>query len=53
MGIGKIIDIATYSKDYLTLTLAVMSMTVLIVAFNLTVWRRVYHHVTKRYTYNR
>ena len=52
-GIGKAIVIATSKSDYLTLTLAVVSMTVLIVAFNLTVWRRVYHHVTKRYTYNR
>jgi NitT/TauT family transport system permease protein len=52
-GIGKVIVIATNNNDYLTLTLAVVSMTILIVAFNLTVWRRVYHHVTKRYTYNR
>jgi len=54
-GIGKVIVIATSSKpaDYLTLALAVVSMTVLIVAFNLTVWRRIYHYVTKRYTYNR
>jgi NitT/TauT family transport system permease protein len=52
-GIGKTIVLATAKPDYLTLTLAVISMTVLIVAFNLTVWRRVYHHVTKRYTYNR
>jgi NitT/TauT family transport system permease protein len=53
VGIGKTIVIATNSGDALTLTLAVASMTVLIVTFNLTVWRRVYHHVTKRYTYNR
>lgn len=52
-GIGKMIAIATSQGDYLTLFLAVLSMTVLIVVFNLTVWRRVYHHVTKRYTYNR
>ncbi|MFI5404292.1 MAG: hypothetical protein ACHQYR_01025, partial [Candidatus Gagatemarchaeaceae archaeon] len=54
-GIGKTIDLATSAKpaDNLTLALAVMSMTVLIVAFNLTVWRRIYHHATKRYTYNR
>jgi len=54
-GIGKTIAEATYSTpfDYLTLFLAILSMTVLIVAFNLTVWRRVYHFVTKRYTYNR
>jgi len=52
-GIGKTIVIATNNADYLTLTLAVLSMTVLIVSFNLVVWRRLYHHVTKRYTYNR
>jgi NitT/TauT family transport system permease protein len=52
-GIGKTIVIATNNADYLTLTLAVVSMTVLIVSFNLVVWRRLYHHVTKRYTYNR
>lgn len=56
-GIGKIISQATYAKQTgiteLTLTLAIVSMTVLIVVFNLTVWRRVYHSVTKRYAYNR
>ena len=52
-GIGKLIDVATYNSDYLMLTLAVLSMTALIVTFNLTVWRRIYHRVTKRYTYNR
>jgi NitT/TauT family transport system permease protein len=52
-GIGKTITIATNNGDLLTLTLAIVSMTVLIVAFNLTVWRRVYHFVTKRYAYNR
>jgi len=52
-GIGKTITIATNQGDIQTLFLAVISMTVLIVAFNLTVWRRLYHHVTKRYTYNR
>ncbi len=52
-GIGKTIVIATDSGDLLTLALAVISMTVLIVVFNLTVWRRVYHYATKRYTYNR
>jgi NitT/TauT family transport system permease protein len=39
--------------DGLVLTLAVLSMTALVVAFNLIVWRRVYHFVTKRYAYNR
>jgi len=52
-GIGKTISTATTKGDLLTLTLAVLSMTVLIVIFNLTVWRRVYHYVTKKYTYNR
>lgn len=52
-GIGKTIFLATNPYDPLTLTLAVLSMTALIVAFNLTVWRRVYHYVTKKYTYNR
>ena len=52
-GIGKTITIATNMGDTQTLFLAVVSMTVLIVTFNLTVWRRLYHRVTKRYTYNR
>jgi NitT/TauT family transport system permease protein len=54
-GIGKVIFIATQQKpaDLLTLTLAIVSMTALIVAFNLTVWRRVYHYTTRRYAYNR
>jgi NitT/TauT family transport system permease protein len=55
IGIGKIIEIATITSppDLATLTLAVLSMTVIIVIFNLTVWRRVYHFVTRKYTYNR
>ena len=52
-GIGKVIVIATNQGNILTSTLAVFSMTVLIVVFNLTVWRRVYHYATKRYAYNR
>ncbi len=52
-GIGKTIVQATAGAEYLTLALAVLSMTALVVAFNLVVWRRVYHRVTKRYTYNR
>jgi NitT/TauT family transport system permease protein len=55
MGIGKTIALAVLKNppDLVVLTLSVLSMTVLIVAFNLTVWRRVYHYTTKRYTYNR
>ena len=52
-GIGKLIDLATNRSDYLMLALAVLSMTALIVGFNLTVWRRIYHRVTERYAYNR
>ncbi len=52
LGIGKSISLATNSRDVLTLTLAILSMTLLVVAFNLTVWRRVYHFTTKRYAYN-
>lgn len=53
IGIGKTIAIATAQGELLTLTLAILSMTALIVVFNLTVWRRIYHYVTKKYTYNR
>jgi NitT/TauT family transport system permease protein len=52
-GIGKMITLATNQGNYLVLFCAVLSMTILIVSFNLIVWRRVYHHATKRYTYNR
>jgi NitT/TauT family transport system permease protein len=52
-GIGKTIYVATLDDNLLILTLSIISMTVLIVGFNLTVWRRVYHYVTRRYTYNR
>ena len=52
-GIGKAITIATNHADNETLFLAVVSMTILIVAFNLTVWRRLYHRATRRYAYNR
>ncbi|MGI0091163.1 MAG: ABC transporter permease subunit, partial [Nitrososphaerales archaeon] len=54
-GIGKVIAVATNSApaDLTTLTLAILSMTALIVVFNLTVWRRVYHYTTKKYAYNR
>jgi NitT/TauT family transport system permease protein len=52
-GIGKTIYVATLQGNILVLSLSVISMTALIVTFNLTVWRRVYHYVTRRYTYNR
>ncbi len=53
VGIGKTITVATNSGNNETLFLAVVSMTILIVCFNLTVWRRLYNYVTRRYTYNR
>ncbi|MCL5068786.1 MAG: ABC transporter permease subunit, partial [Thaumarchaeota archaeon] len=53
MGIGKTIALATQDQNLAVLTLSVLSMTALIVVFNLTVWRRVYHYTTKKYAYNR
>ncbi|HYC27017.1 MAG TPA: ABC transporter permease subunit, partial [Nitrososphaerales archaeon] len=53
VGIGKTITMATQQGNVETLSLAVISMTILVVVFNLTVWRRLYHYVTKRYAYNR
>ncbi|HUO41401.1 MAG TPA: ABC transporter permease subunit, partial [Methylomirabilota bacterium] len=53
LGIGKTITIATNQGDLLMLTLSIVTMTLLILVFNLTVWRRVYNYVTKKYTYNR
>jgi NitT/TauT family transport system permease protein len=53
VGIGKTIQLSTNPYNPLTLTLAVLSMTVLIVGFNLTVWRRIYHYTTRKYSYNR
>jgi NitT/TauT family transport system permease protein len=52
-GIGKVIAQATYSNNPVLLTLAVLSMTALVVTFNLTIWRRVYHVTTRKYVYNR
>jgi NitT/TauT family transport system permease protein len=52
-GIGKTITIATNQGDLVTLSLAIITMTVLIVGFNLVVWRRIYHYTTSKYTYNR
>src|SRR5208283_2786727 len=45
-GIGKTIATATNTGNLLALTLAVLSMTALIITFNLVVWRRVYHYTT-------
>jgi ABC-type anion transport system duplicated permease subunit len=52
-GIGKTITVATNQGDLLTLSVAIATMTLLIILFNLTVWRRVYHYTTSKYTYNR
>ncbi|HXW37143.1 MAG TPA: ABC transporter permease subunit [Nitrososphaerales archaeon] len=40
------------TTDWGLLILAILSMTALVIAFNLVVWRRAYHYVTKRYAYN-
>ncbi len=49
----RMIDANHGAGDGLVLALAVLSMSAVVVAFNLIVWRRVYHFVTKRYAYNR
>ena len=53
VGIGKTITVATDKGNLFLISLSVISMTVLIVVFNLTVWRRLYQRVTRRYSYNR
>jgi NitT/TauT family transport system permease protein len=52
-GIGKVIAENTYGGHLWIAYLAIISMTVLVITFNLTVWRRVYHYTTSRYVYNR
>lgn len=66
-GIGKVIVLAEQQRcvnvvaqtgcvpgttDWGLLILSLITMTALVVSFNLLVWRRVYHYVTKRYAYN-
>ncbi len=51
-GIGKLLDIATYSGNLPLLGLSIVSMSLLIVAINLTFWRWAYNYTTKRFSYN-
>ncbi len=51
-GIGKLLDIATYSGNLPLLGLSIASMSLLIVGINLTLWRWAYNYTTKRFSYN-
>jgi NitT/TauT family transport system permease protein len=53
IGIGKLIDIADLQGNLLLLGLSILSMSALVVTFNILVWRRLYNRTTKRYVYNR
>jgi len=51
-GIGKLLDIATYSGNIQLMLLSILSMSLLIVVVNLTFWRWAYNFTTKRFSYN-
>ncbi len=53
IGIGKLIDIADLQGNLLLLGLSILTMSTLVVMFNIIVWRRLYNRTTKRYVYNR
>lgn len=50
-GIGKLIDLAAAQGDLLMMGLCLLSMSSLVIAFNIIVWRRLYTKTTKRYVY--
>lgn len=52
-GVGVLINEAVNKGDLTLLGLTVFSMSVLIVAINLLVWRRAYKYTTKRFSYRR
>jgi NitT/TauT family transport system permease protein len=51
-GIGKLIVISSGSSDLTLFFLCIISMTILIVVFDLTVWRKVYSITTKKFSYS-
>jgi NitT/TauT family transport system permease protein len=53
IGIGKVIDIAATNGDLLLMGLSLLSMSALVITFNILVWRRLYARTTKRYAYVR
>jgi NitT/TauT family transport system permease protein len=52
-GIGVLLNVATNTGDLVLMGLTIFSMTVLLVAMNLSLWRRLYKYTTKRFAYRR
>jgi NitT/TauT family transport system permease protein len=52
-GIGVLLNEATNRGDLLLVALTIFSMTTLIVAINVLLWRRLYKYTTKRFSYRR
>jgi len=52
-GIGVLLNVSTNNGDLVLMGLTIFSMTVLLVALNLTLWRRLYKYTTKRFAYRR
>jgi len=52
-GIGVLLNVGTNDGDLVLISLTIFSMTVLLVATNLLVWRRLYKYTTKRFSYRR
>ena len=52
-GIGVLLNVGTNIGDLTLIGLTIFSMTVLLVAMNLLLWRRLYKYTTKRFSYRR
>jgi NitT/TauT family transport system permease protein len=52
-GIGKLLDIAAFKGDLFLMELTIISMTGLILAVNILLWRRLYRYTTTRFSYAR
>ena len=52
-GVGKLLAVAAINGDFTLMSLALVSMTALIVAVDRLVWRRLYRLTTSRFSYNR
>jgi NitT/TauT family transport system permease protein len=48
-GIGKLLDLATFSGNLAHMLLAVCAMVVMVMVINRLVWQRLYRHVTLKY----
>jgi len=52
-GVGKLLALAAIDGDFTSMSLALISMTALIVAVDKLLWRRLYRLTTTRFSYNR